>query len=269
MSDPRAQTGEALKDLVALMDRLLAPDGCPWDREQSLESLKPTLVEEAYEVLETMDDASPDAAAHCEELGDLLLQIVFQAALRAREGRFGIDDVAHAIVTKLVRRHPHIFGDAKVKDAEEVLAQWTRIKAREKGDGGEGKGVLEGVPRAMPQLVRALRLTEKAARVGFDWPDIEGPRAKVNEELLELDRARADLDKAAAQAELGDLLFALVNLARHEGLNPEEALRGANERFIARFGYIETRLREQGRDLQSAGLAELDALWDEAKKAEG
>jgi tetrapyrrole methylase family protein / MazG family protein len=153
-----------------------------------------------------------------------------------------------------------------VKDADEVLAQWTRIKAREKKDGGEGKGVLDGVPRGMPQLARALRLTDKASRVGFDWPDVAGPRGKVTEELEELDRARADHDRAAAQAELGDLLFALVNLARHERLDPEEALRGANERFIARFGYIEKTLREQGRDPQSAGLAEMDALWDEAKK---
>ncbi|MBI5482106.1 MAG: nucleoside triphosphate pyrophosphohydrolase [Deltaproteobacteria bacterium] len=269
MSDPRAQTGEALKDLVALMDRLLAPDGCPWDREQTLETLRPPLIEETYEVLDTMADPSPGAAAHCEELGDLMLQIVFQAALRAREGKFGIDDVCRAIVAKLVRRHPHVFGDARVKDADEVLAQWTRIKAREQAHGGEGKGVLEGVPRGMPQLVRAFRLTDKAARVGFDWPDVDGPRAKVDEELAELDRARAELGQAAALAELGDLLFALVNLARHEGLDPEEALRGANERFIARFGYIERRLREQGRDLQATGLAEMDALWDEAKQAIG
>jgi MazG family protein len=266
MSDPRAQTGEALQELVALMDRLLAPDGCPWDREQTLETLRSTLIEETYEVLDAMADPSPDAAEHCEELGDLMLQIVFQAAIRAREGKFGIDDVSRAIVAKLIRRHPHIFGDAKVKDADEVLAQWTRIKAREKKDGGEGKGVLDGVPRGMPQLARALRLTDKASRVGFDWPDVEGPRGKVTEELVELDRARADHDQAAAQAELGDLLFALVNLARHERLDPEEALRGANERFIARFGYIEKTLREQGREPQGAGLAEMDALWDEAKK---
>ena len=265
MTDPRTQTGEALEDLVALMDRLLAPDGCPWDREQTLETLRPTLIEETYEVLEAMDDPSPGAGAHCEELGDLMMQIVFQAAIRAREGKFGIEDVCRAIVAKLVRRHPHIFGDAKVKDAAEVLAQWTRIKAREKAEGGEGKGVLDGVPRAMPQTVRAFRLTDKAARVGFDWPDVEGPRAKVTEELVELDRARATHDRDAMQAELGDLLFAIVNLARHEKLDPEEALRGANERFIGRFGYIERRLREQGRDPQSAGLAEMDALWDEAK----
>jgi MazG family protein len=266
MSDPRAETGEALKELVALMDRLLAPDGCPWDREQTLDTLRPTLIEETYEVLEAMGDPSPAAAAHCEELGDLLMQIVFQAAIRAREGKFGIDDVCRAIVAKLIRRHPHIFGDAKVKDAAEVLAQWTRIKAREKQDGGEGKGVIDGVPLAMPQLVRAFRLTDKASRVGFDWPDVEGPRAKVTEELVELDQARAAHDQAAAQAELGDLLFALVNLARHEKLDPEEALRGANARFIARFGYVEQRLREQGREPQGAGLAEMDALWDEAKK---
>jgi MazG family protein len=266
MSDPRAQTGEALEELVALMDRLLAPDGCPWDREQTLETLRPHLLEETYEVLDAMADPGPTAAEHCEELGDLLMQIVFQAAIRAREGKFGIDDVCRAIVAKLIRRHPHIFGDAKVKDAAEVLAQWSRIKSREKKDGGEGKGVLDGVPKAMPQLARALRLTDKAARVGFDWPDVTGPRAKVNEELLELDQARADGDKPAAQAELGDLLFALVNLARHEGLDPEEALRGANERFTARFGYIEKKLRDQGRDPQQAGLAEMDALWNEAKQ---
>jgi MazG family protein len=263
MSDPRQQDGSHLQKLVALMERLLAPDGCPWDREQSLETLKPTLVEETYEVLETMDDPSPDAAAHCEELGDLLLQVVFQAALRAREGKFGIDDVSDAIVTKLVRRHPHVFGNVTVTSSTEVLANWTRIKANEKA--GPPRRVLDGVPRAMPQLLRALRLTEKAARVGFDWPDLASVRAKLAEELGELDGACATGDHAAMHAELGDVLFALVNLARQAGLDPEEALRCTNQRFAARFGYVEDRLREAGRDPHQATLEEMDRLWNEAK----
>ncbi|HEY3351792.1 MAG TPA: nucleoside triphosphate pyrophosphohydrolase [Polyangia bacterium] len=267
MSDPTRQDGDGLRDLVALMNRLLDPDGgCPWDREQTLEKLRPTLVEETYEVLEAMDDPGPGAAAHCEELGDLLLQIVFQAALRAREGKFGIDDVCRGIVTKLVRRHPHVFGDAQVKDAGEVLANWTRIKATEKAGGP--RRALAGVPRAMPQLVRAFRLADKAARVGFDWPSLAEVRAKVTEELAELDEAAASGDQAEMQAELGDLLFALVNYARHAHLDPEEALRGTNARFTARFNYVEDRVRDSGREPHQATLAEMDALWNEAKKRE-
>jgi len=249
------------------MNRLLAPDGCPWDREQTLETLRPTLIEETYEVLETMDDPSPGARAHCEELGDLLLQVVFQAALRAREGKFGIDDVCQAIVTKLVRRHPHVFGNAEAKNADEVLAQWTRIKATEKPE-KKRKGSLDGVPLAMPQLARAMRLTERAARVGFDWPDKEGPRAKVREELTELDHAVESGDKSAILAELGDTLFALANLARHLGVDPEEALRRANARFVERFRYVEDTLRERGIEPGRADLATMDALWEEAKAKE-
>ena len=260
------QRGRAVERLVDVMDRLLAPDGCPWDREQTLETLKPFLIEEAYEVLEAIDDTP---AEHCDELGDLLFQIVFQSALRARAGAFGIDDVAQAIVDKLVRRHPHVFDDkhAKAKDSTEVLTQWAELKAQERAAKGlpERKPrTLDGVTRSLPALMRALQVQERAARVGFDWPDASGPRAKVDEELAELDAAP---DAARAEAELGDLLFAVVNLARKRGLDAEQALRGATARFQRRFEWIEDRLGEQGRTPAASNLDEMDALWNAAKRA--
>src|SRR5262245_19579451 len=200
---PGKQTGEEVRKLVGLMQRLLAPGGCPWDREQTLETLIPYLVEETYEVVDAL--AAGDADDHREELGDLLLQIVFQSELRCAEGKFGIDDVASAIVAKLVRRHPHVFGDAVAKDAESVLANWARLKAAEKAEKGK-HGALHGIPRSAPALLRATRAGEKAGAVGFDWPDADGPRAKIEEELAELDEARRSGDRAALQHELGDVL---------------------------------------------------------------
>jgi len=252
--------------LVEIMRRLLAPGGCPWDREQSLETLKPYLIEEAYEVLEAMD--SPDPREHCEELGDLLFQVVFQSALRERAGQFSIEDVCRAIADKLTRRHPHVFAGLKVSGPEEVLRNWEQIKAAERADKGrESERSLAGVPVALPALARALRTTEKAARVGFDWPDPDGPRQKVDEELQELDAARRTGDPAALREELGDLLFALTNLARKLGCDPEQALRLATDRFVRRFEYIEDRLRERGQKPAQLALAQLDALWEQAKRA--
>src|SRR4051812_23851765 len=200
---PGKQTGAAVQLLVGLMQRLLAPGGCPWDREQTLETLVPYLVEETYEVVDALAGGTVDD--HREELGDLLLQIVFQSELRFAEGAFGIDDVARGIVAKLVRRHPHVFGDVVAKDADSVLANWAKLKAEEKAEKGK-KGALDGIPRSAPALLRATRGGEKAGAVGFDWPDAKGPRAKIDEELRELDRARADGDRAAMHHELGDLL---------------------------------------------------------------
>src|SRR5512139_2962216 len=241
MSSPSRQVKEttlsehapSFEDLVAIMDRLRGPDGCPWDREQTLRTLRPYVLEETYEVLEAIDAGDP--REHCEELGDLLLQIVFQAQLAKEESKFDFADVAEAISSKLVSRHPHVFGDAKVKDAEGVLRQWAALKREEKKAKGGGRSVLEGVPREMPALARADRLTEKASRVGFDWPDAAGARAKVTEELSELDEAIASGDRVAVEHELGDALFALANLGRKLGLPPEEALRGSVRRFISRF----------------------------------
>ena len=287
------RSSQALERLLGIMARLRGPDGCPWDREQTLRTLRPYVLEETYEVLEAIDAEDPDA--HREELGDLLLQIVFQAQLRKEEGRFELADVANAISDKLVSRHPHVFGpqaegqpdeaaperaggpggqyppgkkDADVKDSEGVLRQWAALKREEKKAKGGGESVLEGVPREMPALARADRLTEKASRLGFDWPDVDGAREKVAEELAELDAAIASGDRDALEHELGDLLFAAANLSRKLAVPPEEALRAAIGRFVARFEHIERELERRGVPHGGATLGEMDALWDEAKSLE-
>jgi MazG family protein len=261
-----SRASAAIERLLDIMTRLRAPGGCPWDREQTLETLRPYVLEETYEVLEAID--AGDVAAHREELGDLLLQIVFQAELRREAGAFGFADVADAISDKLVSRHPHVFGDSVVKDAEGVLVQWAALKREEKRKKGGGQSALEGVPRELPALARADRLTEKASRVGFDWPDPAGARAKVAEELAELDAAIASGDRAAMEHELGDALFALANLGRKLGLAPEEALRATVGRFVSRFTHVERRLEAAGVPPGTAPLEEMDRLWDEAKDLE-
>jgi tetrapyrrole methylase family protein / MazG family protein len=260
------RAAQAIEHLLSIMERLRGPDGCPWDREQTLRSLRPYVLEETYEVLEAID--AGDVREHREELGDLLLQIVFQAQLRKEEGAFDFADVADAISGKLVSRHPHVFGDAEVKDAEGVLRQWAALKREEKKKKGGGRSALEGVPREMPALARADRLTEKASRIGFDWPDAGGARAKLDEELGELDRAIAAGDRAEVEHELGDALFALANLARKLAIAPEEALRGAIGRFVGRFEHIERELERRGVPHGGATLAEMDAIWNEAKSLE-
>ncbi len=262
------QKGQSFVRLVELMQRLLAPDGCPWDREQSFTTLRKYVLEEAAEVADAIDGG--DRGELRAELGDLLLQVVFQAELGRAEGAFGPDDVVRGICEKLVRRHPHVFGDVEVTGADEVLRNWERIKVKEKGD----RGLLDGVPRSLSALHRAQRVGEKVARVGFDWPDARGSRDKVTEELGELDRAIAAGDAKEAEAELGDVLFALVNLARHAGIDAEAALRGTTDRFVKRFGHVEARVREVHGGFPEAGakdhltLAELDRYWDEAKRIE-
>jgi MazG family protein len=260
----RAQA--AIERLLSIMERLRGPQGCPWDREQTLRSLRPYVLEETYEVLEAID--AGDAREHCAELGDLLLQIVFQAQLRREEGAFEFADVANAISDKLVSRHPHVFGDADAKDAEAVLRQWAALKREENRKKGGGESVLEGVPREMPALARADRLTEKASRIGFDWPDAGGAREKVAEELSELDEAIAHGDRDAIEHELGDTLFAIANLSRKLGVPPEEALRGTLARFVARFTHVERELARRGVGHGQATLPEMDALWNEAKGLE-
>jgi MazG family protein len=260
---PGKQTGVEISRLVGLMQRLLAEGGCPWDREQTLATLIPYLVEETYEVIDALHDGS--VADHREELGDLLLQVVFQAELRHAEGAFGIDDVARGIVAKLVRRHPHVFGEVKARNAEEALASWSKLKAEEKAERGR-KSALDGIPRSAPALIRASRAGEKAAGVGFDWPDTAGPRQKVDEELGELDAACARGDRAEMTHELGDVLFAITNLARKLGLDPESALREATDRFGRRFRHMEEEASAGGRALRELPLAEQDRLWEAAKK---
>jgi tetrapyrrole methylase family protein/MazG family protein len=263
---PIAQRGNNFVELTEIMQRLLAPDGCPWDREQTLQTLEPFLIEEAYEVLEAIDHDDPKH--HCEELGDLLFQIVFQAELRAREGHFGIDDVVRAIATKMVRRHPHVFADLKVKDADEVLANWGKLKEAEHQEKGIQRRALEGVPAALPALLRAQRLGEKAAAVGFDWPDIQGVREKVDEELREIDEAVTRGDRAQIEHEIGDLLLATSRLSAKLGVAPEDALRAALRRFQNRFEAMEDQVIARGDKVGDTPLEELDRIWNEVKKSE-
>jgi tetrapyrrole methylase family protein/MazG family protein/ATP diphosphatase len=266
------QRGQTFPALVALMQRLLAPDGCPWDREQDFRSLRKYVLEEACEVIDAIDDDDPEHLK--EELGDLALQVVFLGELARQRGQFGPDDVVTAIVEKLVRRHPHVFGDVSVSGSQEVLQNWERIKAEENLE----RGVLDGVPRALPALYRAQRMGDKVSRVGFDWPDARGSRSKVSEELAELDDAAAAGDKARIEAELGDLLFALVNFARHHGVDAELALRGTANRFADRFAHVERRVKEQhggwprgedGKPARGLPLELMDGYWNEAKENEG
>lgn len=265
------QRGATFPSLVELMQRLLAPDGCPWDREQTPASLRQYVLEEACEVIDAIDRGEPADLA--DELGDLALQIVFLAELGRTKRAFGPDDVVRAICEKLVRRHPHVFGDETVSGSEEVLRNWDAIKRREKAN----RPLLDGVPRSLPALLRATRIGEKVSRVGFDWPDSHGSREKVTEELGELDRAIQEGNKERIESELGDVLFALVNLARHAGVSAEDALRGTADRFGRRFGHVEKRVKEEhgdwprgedGKPTKGLSLKELDGYWDEAKAEE-
>jgi MazG family protein len=244
------------------MRRLRGPDGCPWDREQTWATLRRYLVEESYEAVDAID--RNDAAALREELGDLLLQVVFLAGIAEEEGRFDIDDVAHGIAEKLVRRHPHVFGSAEAKTAQDVTRNWEAIK-RQEGKGIAGASRLDGIPAALPPLAKAVLLGERAAASGFDWPSVEGVWAKLDEELDELRAAAGAGDRAAVGEELGDLLFSVVNLARKSGVDPEAALEATNRKFRQRFDRVERELARRGMTPEEAGLETMDRLWDEAK----
>lgn len=258
--------------LVEIMAKLRSPEGCPWDREQTPDSLKPYLVEETYEVLEALE--AKDWPEFKEELGDLLLQIVFHSQLMAETGTFTIDDVARAIGDKLVRRHPHVFGNVEVKDADEVAQNWVKIKEQEKKGKGD-QSILAGVPKGAPALIQAQRLGEKASRVGFDWTSAAAVFEKVREEVGELAETLQDhnpghiQDKDHQEHELGDALFALTCLARHLDLNAESALRKASARFSQRFRYIEAQLAQNHEDVHTAPLERLEELWQAAKQALG
>lgn len=258
--------GDRFNRLVEIMARLRAPDGCPWDREQSLDSLKKYLVEETYEVLDAIDGG--DAAAHCDELGDLLLQPVFQAQIRAEAGEFTIGDALEAITSKLIRRHPHVFGDGEARTASEVTRRWDEIKAAEKKERGTAPArCLDGVSRSQPALAEAQEITAKVAKVGFDWPSVREVFAKLHEEIGELEQAIESGDAAARQDELGDLLFVVVNLARKLSLDAEQSLRGANRKFRERFNYVEAAVAAGGRPLGEATLEEMEEQWRQAKIA--
>jgi len=252
--------------LVEIMATLRGPTGCPWDREQTPDTLKPYLVEETYEVLEALE--AKNLHDFKEELGDLLLQIVFHSQIMAEAGEFTIEDVAQAIGDKLVRRHPHVFGDIKVKNAEEVVQNWVKIKAQEKA-GKADRSVLAGVPHGAPALIQAQRLGEKASRVGFDWNSAQEVFHKVEEEVQELSATLSNATPEHQEHELGDLLFALTSLARHLNIDAETALRKAGKRFSARFRHIEKKLDEQNQDIHHTSLARLEELWQEAKRTLG
>jgi MazG family protein len=293
VSDPEPPAGAAtLRDLVALVERLRRPDGCPWDREQRLPDVRAYLVEEAHEAAAAIDAA--DWRALGEELGDLLFQVAFVLRLGEEAGELAAEDVVAGVHAKMVARHPHVFGGERLADAAAVRAAWERRKR----DARAGGGLLAGVPASLPALVGAYRVSQKAAGVGFDWPDAAAVLAKVREELAEVEAElgasttsaarsrrrgeggadasadassdeRSDERSDALESEIGDLLFAVANLARHLGIDPERALAGTNAKFRRRFGHLERRLSEQGRGVEGAELDELEALWQEAKAEEG
>ncbi len=255
--------GERFEKLVDIMHRLRAPGGCPWDGEQTHESIKPYLIEEAYEVLEAID--SQDDAELRSELGDLLLQVIFHAEMASETSRFEISDVIDSICDKMVRRHPHVFGDTAVTGSREVLENWSKIKQQERKHTGDDHSALAGVPKAMPALLRAHRITEKASTAGFDWSDATGVLEKLREELAELERAIASEGPERVEAELGDLLFAATSLARHLEIRSEDALGKATDRFERRYRAMEAILAQDQRDMSDLSDEEKDALWERVK----
>ena len=252
-----------IQPLADVMRTLREPGGCPWDREQTHKSIRSNMIEEVYEYLEAVDDDDVDGMR--EELGDVLMQVVFHARMAQEAGRFDLQDVIDEVVDKLIRRHPHVFGDTHVDNSDEVLVNWEAIKKQEKQ---ERKHVLDGVSHGFPALLRAYKLQSKAAKVGFDWQDSASVCAKVQEELGELQEALQAGDKAAAESELGDVLFAVVNYARHNGIEPEVALDGTNNRFASRFNYVEKQVEASGKKWQNFTLNELDEFWNQAKDLE-
>ena len=254
----------SFEDLLMIMKRLRGPGGCPWDAEQTHESLTRYLLEETYEVIEAIDAKSPEHLQ--EELGDLLLQPVFHAAIAEESGSFSMNDVIQTLCEKLIRRHPHVFGDMHIADSNAQIENWEQIKKLEKA--AERTSALSGVPPHLPALLKAQKITEKAARVGFDWEHIDQVMAKVMEELHEFEEAMIAGDNDHMEAELGDLLFAIVNLGRFLSINPEEALRKTITRFQHRFQYVEDSLHARNRHMNETPLKEMDQLWEEAKVRE-
>ena len=255
--------------LAAIMDQLRDPGGCPWDREQTLHTLAPYFLEEAYEVVDAI--SSGDPAKLCEELGDLLLQIVFVARIARENDWFDVDDVCESISDKMVRRHPHVFGDREVSGSTEVLQNWEQIKRDERA-GTDESSVLDGVPNSLPALLKAYRMTEKAAAVGFDWRKPADVMVKMHEEMAEIEEELLKGEASAnerVRAEMGDVLFVLANLARHLQVEPETALQGTNATFMRRFKAMEELAEAKGRDFRDMDLAEQDGLWEEVKEAEG
>ena len=262
------QIGKLFTDLVAVQARLRAPGGCPWDREQTHASLRTHLIEESYEVLDAIESESPQELA--EELGDLLLQVLFHADMAREANTFNLNDVITGIRDKLIRRHPHVFGDVKAETSSEVLRNWAQIKAKEKqelqkGSASGNPSVLDGAPRSLPALLEAFQVSRRAARVGFDWDEVTGIFDKLKEEIAELENALAPLDRQAVEEELGDILFTVVNLSRFLGLDPEVTLKKSNEKFKQRFTVMEAEALKREVDLSKLSKEELEELWRSAK----
>jgi tetrapyrrole methylase family protein / MazG family protein len=260
---PPLREGTSLESFAEIVAHLRAPDGCPWDKEQTHESLRKHLLEESYEAIAAID--SGDFADMREEFGDLLLQIVLQSQIANEAGQFNLSQVVQGIHSKIVRRHPHVFGDLKLEGVDGVLLNWEKLKEQERKGKKEEKGLLDGVPLALPALSQAQEYQDRAGRVGFDWSSIEGVLDKVREEIEEIKSAETDFELAS---EVGDLFFALVNVARWKHIDAESALRGTNMKFKRRFAYVEQGAKRQGRNLSELSLEEMDALWNDAKKRE-
>ncbi|HSM71210.1 MAG TPA: nucleoside triphosphate pyrophosphohydrolase [Anaerolineales bacterium] len=258
---PALEEGTSFEAFAEIVAHLRAPDGCPWDREQTHESLRKHLLEEAYEAISAID--SGDFTDMREEFGDLLLQVVLQSQIANEEGQFNINQVIQGISSKLVRRHPHVFGDLSLEGADAVLANWEKLKEQERGSKENSKGLLDGVPMALPALSQSQEYQGRAARVGFDWPEIDGVLDKIAEEISEIKNAETDFELAS---EIGDLLFVLVNFARWKNVDAESALRKTNLKFKKRFGYVEQVAKKQGRTLSDLTLDEMETLWQAAKK---
>lgn len=252
-----------LERLRTILRMLRAPDGCPWDKEQTIQTLKPCLQEEVYELLDAME--TDDVNNHREELGDVLLQVLFQTAIREEEHAFTLDDVINTLSDKLIRRHPHIFADVDAKTEEQVMANWEQIKKLERKDAAK-TSTLDGVPDALPALLKAQRIQGKASHVGFDWKDASGPQGKVQEELLELDEAIATGDQAKIEDEMGDVLFSLVNLCRFLKVDAESSLRGSINKFSGRFKAVECEVAKRNLNMKDLSLEELDLIWDVVKR---
>ena len=260
--DPDIPRERGIDRLLQVVERLRGDGGCPWDREQTLDTLKQYLIEECYEVIDALDSGSIEE--HREELGDVLLHVALQAKIRNEEGAFSFNDVANGIADKLIRRHPHVFADEEASTSGQVLRNWEAIKVKEKKE----PSVLHGVPRHLPSLQKAQRVQSRVARVGFDWPGTDGVLDKVSEELAETQAAMANGNKEEIEEEIGDLLFAVVNLSRFQNVNAEEALRATIAKFTRRFREVESRLRDEGRKVEDSSLDEMEAHWQAVKSDE-
>ena len=258
---PPLEEGTSFESFAEIIAHLRAPNGCPWDREQTHKTLRKHLLEESFEAIAAID--SGDFNSMREEFGDLLLQVVLQAQIANEDRQFNVNQVIQGIYSKIIRRHPHVFGDLKLQGVEGVLTNWEKLKEQERGKKKDGKGLLDGVPVALPALSQAQEYQDRAARVGFDWPEIEGVLDKVKEEIEEIKNAESDFELAS---EIGDLFFALVNVARWKNVDAESALRGTNKKFKQRFGYLEKEVKKDGRNLSELTLEEMDVLWNTSKK---